>query len=85
MGRGSVHFLILLLGSVGLIIDVICLVVGAMLVALIRLLMLISIDGQLGRGRKLGCFIAAIPRRSDCRKARSPGECRPERSVGPVL
>jgi hypothetical protein len=41
MGRGSVHFLILLLGSVGLIIDVICLVVGAMVVALIRLLMLI--------------------------------------------
>ena len=41
MGRGSVHFPDTPLGSVGLIIDVICLVVGAMVVALIRLLMLI--------------------------------------------
>ena len=49
--------LILLLGGVRLIIDVMRLDAGAMLIALTRLLMLIQTDGQLGRGRKLGCFI----------------------------
>ena len=43
-----------------MIVDVIRLVVGAMLVAHTRLLMLIQIDCQLGRGRKLGCFIVTI-------------------------
>ena len=52
--------LILLLSREGLIIDIIRLVAGAMLIALTRLLILVEIDGQLGRGRKLGCFIVAI-------------------------
>ena len=52
--------LILLLSGIKLIIDVMRLDAGAMLIAHTRLLMLIQIDGKLGRRRKLGCFIVAI-------------------------
>jgi hypothetical protein len=53
--------LILLLSGGEIIIDAARLVVGAMLVMLTRLVIVIQIDGKLGRGRKLGRFIVAIP------------------------
>jgi hypothetical protein len=49
--------LTLLLNGIGLIIKVMCLDAGAVVVALRPLLMLVPTDRQLGRGRKLGCFI----------------------------
>ena len=54
--------LILLLGGVEIMIDVARLVVGAILVMLTRLIIVIQIEGKLGRGRKFGRFIVAIPR-----------------------
>ena len=55
--------LILLLSGGEIIIDAARLVVGAMLVMLTRLVIVIQIDGKLGRGRKLGRFIVAIRER----------------------
>ena len=50
----------LLLSGIELIIKVMRVDARVMLIALAPLLMLIQTDGQLGRGRELGCFIVAI-------------------------
>jgi hypothetical protein len=68
------------LGGAEIVIDVIRLVVGAMLIALTRLVILVQIDDKLGRGRKVGCFIVAI--RDGFLAESIIGSCTPVMTVG---